>query len=106
VPYKLIPVESYAKNAEVAEVLKLMTSGKLDQHSAQAAVWHLQNGLSWEALAAKIGAKHLNGTKEPYFTTEHLERALLATKVAVELAKEQPQRNPPTSVGEKVASQE
>jgi hypothetical protein len=106
VPYKLIPVESYAKNAEVTEVLKLMTSGQLDQHSAQAAVWHLQNGLSWEQLATKVGAKHLNGTKEPYFTTAHLELALRATKIAIErAAKESEGQSPTLSVGEQVAAQ-
>jgi len=82
VPYELVPIESYAKDPAVAEVLKLMVKGKLDQHSAQAACWHLQNGMSWEELAVKIGAKHLNGTVEAYFTPAHLERALAATKFA------------------------
>jgi hypothetical protein len=82
VPYELVPIESYAKDPAVAEVLKLMVKGKLDQHSAQAACWHLQNGMSWEELATKIGAKHLNGTVEAYFTPAHLERALAATKFA------------------------
>jgi hypothetical protein len=59
-----------------------MVKGKLDQHSAQAACWHLQNGLSWEELATKIGVKHLNGTVEAYFTPAHLERALVATRAA------------------------
>jgi hypothetical protein len=105
VPYKLIPVESYAKNAEVAEVLKLMTSGQLDQHSAQAAVWHLQNGLSWEELAAKIGAKHLGGSVEPYFTSEQLRRAFSATKVATELAKKDgASKTPAVSVGEQAVN--
>ena len=105
VPYKLIPIESYAKSAEVAEVLKLMTAGQLDQHSAQAAVWHLQNGLSWEQLAGKIGAKHLNGRVEPYFTNQHLQRALSATKIATELAKKEgASKSPTVSVGEQVAN--
>jgi len=82
VPYELVPIESYAKDPAVTEVLKLMVKGKLDQHSAQAACWHLQNGLSWEELATKIGAKHLNGTVEAYFTPAHLERALVATRAA------------------------
>jgi hypothetical protein len=105
VPYKLIPVESYAKSAEVAEVLKLMTSGQLDQHSAQAAVWHLQNGLSWDELATKIGAKHLNGSVEPYFTSQHLERAFRATKIATELAKKEGgSKTPAVSIGKQAAN--
>jgi hypothetical protein len=91
VPYELIPIESYAKDPAVTEVLKLMVKGKIDQHSAQAACWHLQNGLTWEELATKIGAKHLNGTVEAYFTSANLERALAATREAqrrIEAAKE------------------
>jgi hypothetical protein len=91
IPYELVPIESYAKDPAVTEVIKLLVKGKIDQHSAQAACWHLQNGLSWEALATKIGVKHLNGSVEPYFSTIHLERALAVTRAAqkaVESSKE------------------
>jgi hypothetical protein len=84
IEYKLVPIEEYAKDPAITEVIKLMVSGKLDQHSAQAAAWHLQNGLSWEELAKKIGAKHLNGSVESYFTPAHLQRALTATRFAKE----------------------
>ncbi len=82
VPYKPVPIDSYAKDPAVAEVIKLMLAGNVDQHSAQAAVWNLQNGLSWEQLASKIGIKHINGTTEPYFTAAHLERGLVAARLA------------------------
>jgi hypothetical protein len=85
VEYKLVPIEEYAKGAAVAEVIKLMLARKLDQHSAQAAAWHLQNGLSWDELAKKIGVKHLNGSVEPYFNVAQLQRAMAATKFAEEL---------------------
>jgi hypothetical protein len=86
VEYKLVPIEEYAKGPAVIEVIKLMLAGKLDQHAAQAAAWHLQNGLSWEELAKKIGVKHLNGSMEPYFTAIQLQRAAVATKFALERA--------------------
>jgi hypothetical protein len=106
IPYVLIPVESYAKNAEVTELLKMMVRGEIDQHSAQAAAWHLQNGLQWEELAKKIGAKHLNGSVEPYFTRDQLQRAFAATRVAVERAEKASREKPSTgSVGDKLARQ-
>ncbi len=86
IEYKLVPIDEYAKDPAITEVIKLMVAGKLDQHSAQAAAWHLQNGLSWEELATKIGAKHLNGSVESYFTPVHLQRALAATRIAKERA--------------------
>ncbi len=86
IEYKLIPIDEYAKNPAVTEVIKLMLAGKLDQHSAQAAAWHLQNGLSWEELAKKIGVKHLDGSVEAYFSPVNLQRALAATRIAKERA--------------------
>jgi hypothetical protein len=86
-------------------VIKMMVRGEIDQHSAQAATWHLQNGLTWQQLARKIGAKHLNGTIEPYFTTVHLERAIAATRVAEERAERARSKRPNSSIGDELASQ-
>jgi hypothetical protein len=87
VEYALVPIDSYAKDPAVTEVVKLLAKGKIDQHSAQAAAWHLQNGLTWKELAQKIGVKHLDGSVEPYFTALHLRRATAATRFAQEQAK-------------------
>ena len=100
VPYKPIPIETYAKDPAVVEVIKLMLRGQIDQHSAQAAAWHLQNGLSWQELAAKIGVKHIDGRKEPYFLPQHLQRALAATQVARRIVE---QTGSAVSVGEELA---
>ena len=105
VEYKLVPIDSYAKDPAVAEVIKFLVKGKLDQHSAQAAAWHLQNGLSWKELARKIGAKHLNGTVEPYFTALHLQRAATATRLARDLAEKSQSAAPQTSLGQVSAGQ-
>jgi hypothetical protein len=96
VAYKLIPIDSYAKSPAVTEVLKMLARGEIDQHSAQAAAWHLQNGLSWPELAGKIGVKHLNGSVEPYFTAAHLERALVASRVADERSEKASKELSPT----------
>jgi hypothetical protein len=106
IEYKLVPIETYAKDPAVTEVIKLMLAGKLDQHSAQAATWHLQNGLSWQELATKIGAKHLNGTVDPYFTPVHLQRALAATKHAQKAVEASSQEQPTESVGVVLADQQ
>ena len=84
IPYKPIPIESYAKDPAIPELIKLMLQGTIDQHSAQAAAWHIQNGLSWDELANKVGVKHIDGRKEPYFLPTHLERAFVATRAAQE----------------------
>jgi hypothetical protein len=102
VPYKPIPIDSYAKDPAVAYVLKLMLSGQIDQHSAQAAAWHIQNGLSWDELAKKVGYKHRNGRKDPYFQSAHLERALRATQFAQDMV-EKEGKDGASSIGELLA---
>ena len=104
VEYKLVPIESYATDPAIEELIKLMVAGKIDQHSAQAAAWHLQNGLTWEELATKVGAKHLDGSLEPYFTAVHLQRALAATKEAQRRAAG-PSDKPGSSIGQELAGQ-
>ena len=82
VEYKLVKLDSVAKSEAAREVVVMLARGELDQHSAQAAVWHLENGLSWEELAQKVGVKHLNGIVEPYFSPLQLKYAFAAAKVA------------------------
>ena len=86
--YQPIPIESYSKDPAIAQLVKLMRHGQIDQHSAQAAAWHIQNGLTWEELAKKIGIKHINGTQEPYFTADQIDRAFAAARIAKGLAEQ------------------
>jgi hypothetical protein len=105
VPYKIVPIETYAKDAEaISAVVGAMCRGEVDQHTAQAAAWHLQNGLTWEQLAAKVGAKHLNGSTEPYFSRAHLQRAVALSKAAQSRSEAAAKSKPQTvSTGESQA---
>lgn len=85
VAYTIKPLESFTTNPELIELVKMFGRGEIDarqQASVQAAVWHHGNGLSWEELGRKIGAKHLDGSTEPYFQTAQLEQALRMSKEA------------------------
>jgi hypothetical protein len=75
VAYDLVPLESFAKDPKVIELVKMLGRGEVDQRAAQAAAWHFGNRLSWQELAEKIGAKHINGTTELYFSSAELDRA-------------------------------
>jgi hypothetical protein len=107
VPYKPVPLDSYAKDGSVGEVIKMMLAREIDQHTAQAAAWHLQNGLSWEELANKVGFTHLDGRKDPYFTAAQLERAFSATRFAKDRADAAAkEKEAAKSIGEKLAGQQ
>ena len=88
--YKLVPVESYVSNQAVIELLKQFGRGGLDRSIAQAATWHLNNGLSWQELAAKrSGRKSLLGREEPYFYPQQLHAAVQLSKAAEQFAAKQ-----------------
>jgi len=68
-------IDSITKDSNVIEICKMLGSKKIDQQSAQAAVWHLTDGLTWRDLAQKVKIRHLNGTQEMFFNGRELARA-------------------------------
>ena len=75
IAYQLAPIESFTKDEALITVCRLLGSGQLDQHSAQAAAWHLAGGLSWDELASKVKIRHLNGSTELFFKRSQVMRA-------------------------------
>ena len=86
--YELKPLDSYTSNAQTIETVKMLARGEVDQHSAQAAAWHFENRMSWQELANKVGVKHIDGSTEPYFTSEHIQRGLVVANEAQRRAAE------------------
>jgi hypothetical protein len=105
IPYKIVPLDSVAKDPAVIQIITFLVAGRLDQPSAQAAVWHLQNGVSWDELVRKIGIKHINGTTEPYFTPDQVKRAIAAAQVARQRATQLAERTV-TNESESAASRQ
>ena len=76
VPYELKPIESFTKDAKVVELLGMLGRDEVSQEVAQAASWHLTDKLTWQELADKVGAEHLDGSTEPFFTHEQVSVAV------------------------------
>jgi hypothetical protein len=51
--YEIKPIGSFTQDERVIEVCKMLGRGEIPQNAAQAATWHLTDGLTWEALASK-----------------------------------------------------
>ena len=51
--YKLVPVEEYTKDEVLGELIRMVGSGRVNQHSAQAAIWNRTDNMSWQDLASK-----------------------------------------------------
>jgi len=82
--YEIKPIEEYVKRPEVIELIKGFATGRLDHGAVQAAVWHLNNDVSWKELAAKRhGPKSLLGQRPPYFTDNQMRQAMTFAQQAV-----------------------
>ena len=68
-----MPIETYTNKAEVIEVCKLLGHRKVSQVTAQAATWHLQDGLSFKELARidKVRSRFANYVQK-WFTQNDL----------------------------------
>lgn len=85
-PYKIVPVDTYVKEPAVVELLKAFGRGELRHDAAQAATWHLNNGLSWQELAAKQQGTVRSIVRPPYFAPEALQAASSYASEAQRLA--------------------
>jgi hypothetical protein len=84
VEYTIQPLDSMTDNPNMAKMLTLLGDGEISQQTAQAVSWHYMDGMRFEALARKVGARHLNGSVEPFFSSSQLE---LAEKLCASLEK-------------------
>lgn len=104
--YVLRPLTTINPSPEVAAICAALGRGEIPQNAAQAATWHLTNGLSLQELAAKDRVRLSNGYTEKFFSTQDLNLAsqiLLAARKAAEAA---PPTGPATpSYGETLAAE-
>jgi len=54
VAYKMVPAEEFTQDARVLEVCRLLGYNRMTQNVAQAAAWHLTDGLAWIELRNKV----------------------------------------------------
>ncbi len=87
--YAVIPVEQYTENPVLQQVIKMVAAGRMDVGAAQAATWHIANGMSWDELANKT-IDHLAGPDAPYFTHAQLLQAQQIVAAAEHAAKNAP----------------
>ena len=68
--YKLVPVEEYTQDEVLSEMIRMVGSGRFDQHSAQAAIWNRTDDMGWRMLAEKSTRGILN--VEYYFSSQNI----------------------------------
>ncbi len=71
--YQLIRVSEYTSDPVLTELIQMVGSGRIDQHSGQAAVWTRTDNMSWKNLADK-GTQGIQG-RVSYFNAQQLAQA-------------------------------
>jgi hypothetical protein len=84
--YRIVRLSEVNANPEVAELCKALAQGKVPQNTAQAAAWHIANGLSWEELASKPRMISQYTGIELYFSNNEIQNALRLTGWAAQAA--------------------
>jgi hypothetical protein len=87
IAYELKPISALSDKPEVTAMLVRYGKGDISAQVAQAAAWHLQNGMSWQELAAKE-IKDGRGLKSPYFSKKEIAAAMKLADGAVAHAKQ------------------
>ena len=89
IPYEIKPLDSVTAKPGVRELCAMLASGQINQRAAQAAAWHLNNGMSWQELAAKQ-LRFANGTRQLYFSQAEIQAGMKVAATAVRLSEERP----------------
>jgi hypothetical protein len=85
--YKVVPLAAVNADPKVAELCKLLAQGRVSQNAAQAAAWHLANGLSWQELANKPKVISKYTGVQMFFSPFEVQSAMrLVNKVTIEAA--------------------
>ena len=80
VEYRLVRVEEYTEDVLLQELIRLVGTGRLNQQSAQAAIWTRTDNMSWQQLAAK-NHRGVQGV-EYYFNQGNIAEAQLIVAAA------------------------
>lgn len=83
--YRLVSLDAFSTEPKLQMLLESLGRGELSQRVAQAASWHLSDGMSWEQLAAKK-IDRLGRPDEPYFSEAELLMAHRAVAIVTERA--------------------
>ena len=74
-PYEVRPIEDVVKSPALIEIVKAYANGEIPRGASQAAAWHINSGVSWNALAAKLTGTKRHMVRNPYFSRNEMQAA-------------------------------
>jgi hypothetical protein len=80
--YKIVRLSEVNASPVVDELCKALANGKVSQNVAQAAAWHVANGLTWQELVQKPRVISQYTGVELYFSRYEVENAMRLVNLA------------------------
>ncbi|MCA9235755.1 MAG: hypothetical protein KDA44_09805 [Planctomycetales bacterium] len=84
-PYAIRPIEDFIDQPAVIEIVRGYANDELPVGAAQAAVWHLNSGVSWDELASKLTGTDRSLVRDSYFSAEEMHAAVAIVERARQL---------------------
>ena len=84
--YKVVRLAEVNDSPVIEEFCKALATGKVSQNTAQAAAWHVANGLTWEELVHKPRVISQYTGVEMFFTGFEVQAAMRLTAAATQEA--------------------
>ncbi len=75
-PYEIRPIEDVVTSPALIEIVKAFGNGQLPRGATQAAAWHINSGVSWNELAAKLTGTVRSINRGPYFSRQEIQAAM------------------------------
>jgi hypothetical protein len=94
--HRFVALDTFSTDPKLQSLLAALGRGEISQKVAQAATWHVANGLSWEELAAKK-IDRLGRPDDAWFSAAELMMAHRSVGIAVERAAASAAGDPATS---------
>lgn len=104
--YAIVPIESYTDNKTTQALCEMLGDDAVNQQGVQAAVWHNENGLSYEELSEKINRPTLSAEPKPWFTVDELAVSKAILETADKTAQERQAAEDAAARAEKRAEEE
>jgi hypothetical protein len=84
--YKVVRLAEVNDSPVIEEFCKALAAGKVSQNTAQAAAWHVANGLTWEELVRKPRVISEYTGVEMFFSKFEIQAAMRFTSLATQAA--------------------
>ena len=88
IDYRVAPLEEVTSDPQIGEMCRMLANDEIAQPVAQAAAWHVTDGLSWQEMLVKNRVEKMGGYFERFFSPNDLLFAQQVVTVSAQRAEQ------------------